>query len=117
MGLIRNNLETNLAITIAYSTLVLSIMLITYQLKNNKLTITNFLDSFKDKVSFIVNFGIMVGLLLYIYFPFFNKVANTSPLMIKWWGYVIILVLLAILPFDIFKVLKKREMKNNNNNI
>ncbi|MGN1269055.1 MAG: cation-translocating P-type ATPase [Candidatus Aphodocola sp.] len=117
MGLIRNNLETNLAITIAYSTLVLSIMLITYQLKNNKLTITNFLDSFKDKVSFIVNFGIMVGLLLYIYFPFFNKVANTSPLMIKWWGYVIILVLLAILPVDIFKVLKKREMKNNNNNI
>ena len=114
MSLIRNNIETNLAITIAYSTLVLSIMLITYQLKNNKPTITNFLYSFKDKVSFIINFGIMIGLLLYIYLPFFNKVANTSPLIIKWWCYVIILVLLAVLPFDIFKVLKKRVTKNEN---
>lgn len=110
--LIKNNLEINLAITIAYSILVLSIMLITYQLKNDKSTITNLIYSFKDKVSFTINIGIFIGLLLYIYLPFFNKVANTSSLTIKWWCYVVILVLLAVLPFDIFKILKNKRKKN-----
>ena len=109
MYLIRNNIETNLAITIAYTTLVLSIMLISYQLKDNKLTITNFLHSFKDKISLIVNSGILIGLLCYVYLPFFNQVANTCPLTWKWWCYVIILVLVAVLPFDILKISKKRK--------
>ena len=107
--LININTEINVAITIAYSSLVLSIMLIAYQLKNNKLTITNFLYSFKDKVSLIINIGIMIGLLLYIYYPFFNKVANTSPLTIKWWCCVITLVFIAVLPFDVFKVTKSKK--------
>ena len=109
MYLIKSNKNVNLAITVAYSSLVLSIMLIAYQLKNNKLTITNFLSSFKDKVSFIVNFGITVGLLIYIYSPFFNPLAHTTPLTIKWWLYIIIIVLLAVLPFDIIKLIKKKK--------
>ena len=109
MYLIKSNKDVNLAITVAYSSLVLSIMLIAYQLKNNKLTIINFLNSFKDKVSFIVNFGITVGLLIYIYSPFFNPLANTTPLTIKWWLYIIIIVLLSVLPFDIIKVIKKKK--------
>ena len=109
MYLIKSNKDVNLAITVAYSSLVLSIMLIAYQLKNNKLTIINFLNSFKDKVSFIVNFGITVGLLIYIYSPFFNPLANTTPLTIKWWLYIIIIVLLAVLPFDIIKLIKKKK--------
>ncbi|MGN0973596.1 MAG: cation-translocating P-type ATPase [Bacilli bacterium] len=108
--LIRNNIDTNLSITIAYSILVLSIMLIAYQLKNDKLTINNFIDSFKDKISFFVNFGIFIGLLIYMYVPFFNKVANTKPLMLNQWLYIIILVLLAVLPFDLLK-LKKNNKK------
>ncbi|MGN0992685.1 MAG: cation-translocating P-type ATPase, partial [Bacilli bacterium] len=92
--LIKNNIETNLAITIAYSSLVFSIMLIAYQLKDDNFTIKNFLNSFKDKVSFIVNVGITFGLLIYIYLPFFNQVANTSPLAMKWWLFIIILVLI-----------------------
>ena len=111
MILIKMNLETNLAITVAYSTLVLSIMLMTYQLQNDKSTITNFLHSFKDKVSLTVNVGITIGLLLYIYLPFFNKVANTCPLKIELWCYVIVLALLAVLPFDLLKVLKNSESK------
>ena len=86
-------------------------MLITYQLKNDKLTITNLIFSFKDKVSLIVNFGIITGLLLYIYLPFFNNVANTSALTIKWWCIIILLVLLAILPFDIFKLIRIKKQK------
>lgn len=109
MCLIKNNIETNIAITVAYSILVLSIMLIAYQLKNNKLTLKNIIDSFKDKVSLIVNFGIIIGLLIYMYIPFFNKVANTSPLSLKWWLYVVTLVLLSVLPFDILKVKKDKD--------
>lgn len=111
--LIKSDVDTNLSITITYSTLVLSIILITYQLKNDKLTITNIILSFKDKVSFIVNSAITIGLLLYIYLPFFNKVANTSSLNIKCWIYVTLLTLVAVLPFDIFKVIKRIKNKNN----
>ena len=109
--LIKTNISTNLAITIAYSILVLSIMLIAHQLKNDKSTLTNLITSFKDKVSIIVNFGIIIGLLLYIYLPFFNKVANTHPLTLKYWLYIIILTLLAVLPFDILKLRKRKHVK------
>lgn len=102
--LIKNKIEPNISITIAYSILVLSIILIAYQLKNNKLTITNILSSFNDKISFVVNFGITIGLILYVYLPFFNKVANTSPLTLKRWLFIVVISLLAVLPFDIFKI-------------
>ena len=101
----------DIAITISYSILVLSIMLIAHQLKNDKSTLTNLITSFKDKVSIIVNFGIIIGLLLYIYLPFFNKVANTHPLTLKYWLYIIILTLLAVLPFDILKLRKRKHVK------
>ena len=42
-------------------------MKIFIEIKDNKLTITNFLHSFKDKISLIVNSGIMIGLLCYVY--------------------------------------------------
>ena len=109
--LIKNNISANIAITIAYSILVLSIMLIAHQLKNDKSTLTNLITSFKDKVSIIVNFGIIIGLLLYIYLPFFNKVANTHPLTLKYWLYIIILTLSAVLPFDILKLRKRKHVK------
>ena len=99
--------DTNLAITIAYSTLVLSIMLITYQLKGNELTLKAFAGSFKDKVSLLVNLGVIIGLIILIYIPIFSKIANTIPLESKWWLLIIILVLTAIIPFDIIKIRKK----------
>ena len=107
--LIHNNINTNLSITVAYAILVLSIMLITYQLRGNDFTLKAFVNSFKDKVSLIVNLGVIIGLTMFVYVPFFNTVANTMPLELKWWLLIIGLVLLAILPFDIFKVINKRK--------
>lgn len=107
--LIHNNINTNLSITVAYAILVLSIMLITYQLRGNDFTLKAFVNSFKDKVSLIVNLGVIIGLTMFVYVPFFNTVANTMPLALKWWLLIIGLVLLAILPFDIFKVINKRK--------
>ena len=93
----------NLALTIAYSVLVLSITLITYQIKDDELTLKSYINSFKDKVSLLVNLGVILGLIIIIYVPFFNKIANTMPLEPKWWLLIITLVLVSILPFDIFK--------------
>lgn len=107
--LIHNNITTNLSITVSYAILVLSIMLITYQLRGNDFTLKAFVKSFKDKVSLIVNVGVIIGLTMFVYIPFFNTVANTIPLELKWWLLIIGLVLLAILPFDIFKVVNKRK--------
>ena len=99
--------DTGLSITISYSILVLSIMLITYQLKGNEFTLKAFINSFKDKVSLLVNLGVMLGLTMLIYIPILNKMANTIPLEPKWWLLILILVLISILPFDIFKLGKK----------
>ena len=107
--LIHNNIDTNLSITVAYAILVLSIMLITYQLRGNDFTLKAFVKSFKDKVSLIVNLDVIIGLTMFVYVPFFNTVANTMPLELKWWLLIIGLVLLAILPFDIFKVINKKN--------
>ena len=101
--------DTSLAITIAYSTLVLSIMLITYQLKGDEFTLKAFVKSFKDKVSLLVNLGVILGLIILVYVPIFNKIANTMPLELKYWILIISLVLTAILPFDIFKFIKRRK--------
>ena len=65
------------------------------------------MHSFKDKVSLIVNTVIIILLLLYIYLQFFNKVANTYPIGIKMWIYIIILTLISVLPFDIIKIINK----------
>ena len=107
--LLRKNYPTNFSITIAYSVLVLSIILITYQIKNNNLTLTNLINSFQDKISIIVNLSISLGLLAFIYLPFFNKLSNTTKISPIWWFIIIALVLLAVLPFDIFKIINKHK--------
>ena len=84
-------------------------MFITYQLKDSKNTILTFIERFKDKVSAIVTSGIILGLLAFIYLPFYNKVANTLPLDIKWWLLIIFLVLLSVIPFDILKIKRNKK--------
>ena len=106
--LVRGNAGSNLSVTIAYATLVLSIMLITYQLRGHEWTLRAFVRSFKDRVSLIVNLGVMIGLIVLIYIPFFNSLANTSPLGLKWWLVIICLVLLSVVPFDILKFKRKK---------
>ena len=76
---------------------------LTYQIKDDELTLKSYINSFKDKVSLLVNLGVLLGLIIIIYVPFFNKIANTMPLEPKWWLLIITLVLASILPFDIFK--------------
>lgn len=110
--LIKNNIDTKLSITVTYSILVLSIILIAYQLKSNNSTIKSFLEGLKDKISLMVNTTILLGLLLLIYIPFLNKTANTHPLELKHWIYIVLLTLLAVLPFDIMKINKIKNLEN-----
>lgn len=110
--LIKNNTNIKLSITITYTILVLSIILIAYQLKSNNSTIKSFLEGLKDKISLMVNTTILLGLLLLIYIPFLNKTANTHPLELKHWIYIVLLTLLAVLPFDIMKINKIKNLEN-----
>ena len=84
-------------------------MFITYQLKDSKNTILTFIESFKDKVSTIVTSGIILGLLAFIYLPFYNRVANTLSLDIKWWLLIIFLVLISVKHFDILKIKRNKN--------
>ena len=84
-------------------------MLITYQLKGTDLTLKSFIQSFKDKVSLFINLGVIIGLTMFIYIPFINNIANTISLELKWWILIISLTLLAVLPFDILKIINRRS--------
>lgn len=106
---INKGYNVNQTISIAYSVLVLSIVLVTYQISSSELTIKSFIKSFKDKISLLINFGVFIGLLLLVYVPFFNKNASTAPIGIKAWITIFVLVLLAVVPFDIFKIIKRRK--------
>ncbi len=107
--LLKSGVDTNIAITIAYATLVLSIILIAYQLKNSRATLLNVAGSFGDKISIFVNLGILMGLLALIYIPFLAQAANTAPIGILDWIYIVLLTLVAVLPFDILKLMASRK--------
>lgn len=105
--LLKNNINQNVAITITYTTLVLSIILISFELKSKESTIKSIINSLKDKLALTINLGIIICLLALIYIPFLNKVANTTPLNLLEWLYIFILTSIAVIPFDLLKLKKK----------
>lgn len=78
-------------------------------MKENPRNIKEPILNFKDKVSAIITSEIILGLLAFIYLPFYNKVANTLPLNIKWWLLIIFLVLISVIPFDILKIKRNKK--------
>ena len=106
--LLKNNINQNVAITITYTTLVLSIILISFELKSKESTIKSIISSLKDKLALTINLGIIICLLALIYIPFLNKVANTTPLNLLEWLYIILLTSIAVIPFDLFKSKKNK---------
>ena len=101
--LIKNGIDHNKAITITYAMLVLSIILAAFQLKSSNITIKEIIKSLKDKFTIFVNTAIIIGLIIMIYVPFFNKIANTTPIDLKWWLYIIVAAFITVIPFDISK--------------
>ncbi len=100
-----------LASTMAYATLVTSFILISHQLTSKELTIKNFLETLKDKISVAINLIMILILVAVIYIPFFNKLAHTQPIEWSDWGAIVGLSLIAVLPFDLLKVIHKIHSK------
>ena len=91
--------------TMAFTLLITSIMMCANTMKSRKLTITNFINSFKDKVIVLINLVILSILLILIYSPL-NEYANMCMLNYKEWLIIIALTFLVTIPLDIVK--KKR---------
>ena len=104
--LLKNNINQNVAITITYTTLVLSIILVSFELKSKESTIKSIISSLKDKLALTINLGIIICLLALIYIPYLNKEASTAPLNLLEWLYIILLTSIAVLPFDLLKYKK-----------
>ena len=102
--LLKTNTPTTKAITIAYSTLVLSSILLPFQLRNKELTIINLIKKLTNKTILIINSFIIILLIAIIYIPFFNNIANTTSITIYNWFVIILLSLIAVLPFDLQKI-------------
>lgn len=100
------NTNINLAITISFSTLILSNILLVYSLISDKLIIYNIQDVLKDKVNLIINIVIFVMLILVIYNPLLNSLANTCKLKSYELLLVIVLSILTILPYEFTKLNK-----------
>lgn len=99
------------ATTMAYATLVTSFILISHQLTSKELSLKNFLTTLKDKISMFINVVMITILLLVVYVPFFNRLANTTAISFMDWCVVIPLALVAVIPFDLLKIIHKIKTK------
>lgn len=111
LTMIYKGLDVNLIISECYLILILSIMLISYELVSKELTIKNIINCFKQKICIIIDLFILICLIVIIYVPFFNDVAHTTSLSLNNWLLVIIMTIIAVIPFDIFKVVNKLKKK------
>lgn len=91
------------AVSVSYSLLILSIIMIAYSFKSKKMTIINIIDGFKDKVVLLVNGIIILVLICLIYTPVFHDVANTSGIGLLDWIYILVVSVLITVPFDLLK--------------
>lgn len=108
--LIKMGTDLLIARTIAFTTLVLANILVTYVLASNKLAIKNFYDNWQDKVIVLINVIILLVLLAIIYVPILNEIVGTSSLKFVYLLLSILLASIATLPFD---MLKKRNKEKN----
>jgi Ca2+-transporting ATPase len=101
------------ATTMAYATLVTSFIIISHQLTSKEITIKNFLETLKDKISVSINTIMILILVAVVYVPFFQKLANTNAISLSDWGLVVLLALLAVIPFDLLKIIYKIRTKKS----
>ena len=104
--LLKQGSSQNLAMTFAFTVLVLANVLVVYVLQSREYALKNFIIDFKDKVIVLINSIIVVMLLLLIYVPIFNQLVGTVPLRISQLLLAFLIALLATVSFDLLK--KKR---------
>ena len=101
--LLKYGISSNVAITISYAILVISIILAAFQIKSDEFTIKTIIKDLRDMTTVLVNTFIILGLLLLIYVPFLNDIANTAPINPIYWGYILFVGFLTVLPFDLIR--------------
>ena len=105
--LITVNKSFTLATTISYTVLILSIILMGYSLKSEEYTIKSLKSILSDRVELIINSFIIIILLSLIYIPFLSSRANMCIIGIKEWIYILILIIITVIPCDIYKKIIK----------
>ncbi len=104
--LLKLGFNQNYAITFAFTVLVLSNILVVYVLQSNDYAIKNFIADLNDKVILFINLIILIGLMLLIYVPLFNKIVGTVPLHFI---NLLLALLISIIITIFFDVLKFRK--------
>lgn len=107
-----NGYEHGQATGVSFGVLVMSIMIIAYEIRSKKSTISNFIDCMRDKFVWLVNCATILIMIAIMYVPFFNKLAHTSPLSLTQWGMILLLSIIAVIPFDILKLINYLRHKN-----
>lgn len=105
--LIKTGAPQNFATAFAFTTLVLSNVLVVYVLQSNELAFRNFMVDLQDKVIVLINAVILIVLMLLIYVPFLNELVGMTPLT-PWQLLIALgLAMLSTFGFDLLKVGKK----------
>jgi Ca2+-transporting ATPase len=107
--LIRSGCNQSFARTFSFAILVLSNILVVYVLQSKEYALKNFVSDLKDRVIVMINSLIIIMLLFIIYVPVFNKLVGTSGLEVGSLLMVVLISLLATIPFDILKVFGKNK--------
>ena len=104
--LLKLGFNQNYAITFAFTVLVLSNILVVYVLQSNDYAIKNFIADLNDKVILFINLIILIGLMLLIYVPLFNKIVGTVPLHFINLLLALLISIIITISFDVLKFRK-----------
>lgn len=104
--LIKLGVNQSYAITFAFTVLVLSNVLVVYVLQSKEYAIKNFITNLGDKVIVFINLVILIGLMLLIYLPLFNKIVGTVNLKITHLLLALLISIIVTISFDILKIKK-----------
>lgn len=108
--LIKNGYSQDFSTTFAFTTLVLSNILVVYVLESNDFAIKNFIVNLKDKIICLINSIILIVLLLIIYVPLLQNIVGTTSLKFIDLLISMFLSIIATCSFDLLKITKiKRD--------
>jgi Ca2+-transporting ATPase len=109
--LLKNGASPEVARTSGFTVLVLSnIFLVSVNSSDTESIIRTLLNTRKDKVIWVVNFIIVLSLCVMVYSPI-NQYLRLAPLPPRYVFYVLVIALLAVIWYEIYKLMKRVLIK------
>lgn len=103
---IKNGIDKGISVSMSFSILIISNILIVYVLQSDDYAVENLKNSLSDKLLVSINIMILLCVIFIVYFPLCNKIVGTSPLNLSQILIVIGILFISFIPMELWKMIK-----------